>query len=98
MPALRTAITEARPAARLERDIMFEVALAGGSAADRAGTGGVPDLGQVPQPDPWVVAPGLEPVVALLGAQGVQLDDQVRSGSGGAQPPGPQPARRAGPW
>ena len=59
MPALRAAITQARPAARLVRDVVLEIALAGGPAADRAGTGGVPDLGQVPQPDSGVVARGL---------------------------------------
>jgi hypothetical protein len=61
MSALRTAITQARPPARLKRNIMFEVALAGRSAADRAGAGGVPDLGQVPEFDSRVVALGLEP-------------------------------------
>jgi hypothetical protein len=61
MTTLRTAITQARPAARLKRNIMFEVALAGRSAADRAGAGGVPDLGQVPEFDSRVVALGLEP-------------------------------------
>lgn len=37
----------------------------------------------------------LEPVVAVLGGQGIQRDDQVRPAAGGAQPPGSVPARRA---
>ena len=37
---------------------MLEVAGPGGSPAHRAGAGGVPDLGQVPQPGFWVVAFG----------------------------------------
>jgi len=37
------------------------VGLAGGSPADGAGAGGVPDLGQVPQPDARVVAAGQVP-------------------------------------
>src|SRR5689334_19419543 len=92
MTTLWAAITQARPAARLKRNIMFEVALAGRSAADRAGAVGVPDLGQVPKLDARVMAPSLEPVVAVLGTQGVELNDQVRPGSGGPQPPGPVPA------
>src|SRR5690242_2805824 len=94
MTTLWAAITQACPAARLIRDIMFEVTLAGGSAADRADAGGVPDLGQVPQLDSGVVALGLEPVVAVPGAEGVELDDEVGSGAGGAQPPGPESSRR----
>src|SRR5437764_3879156 len=94
MPAFRAAVTKARPAACLVRDVVLEVALAGGAAADRAGAGRVPDLGQVPQLDPGIVALGGEPVVAVVGAEGVELDDQVGSGSRGAQPPGPEPAGR----
>src|ERR1044072_5291393 len=89
MPAFGAAITKARPAARLVRDVVFEVALAGGAAADtawarggpragRAGVGGVLDLAQGPQRGAGVVAAGGEPVVAVLGAERVQLDDQVR--------------------
>src|SRR5689334_10501226 len=73
MPALRAGVAQARSATALVRNVMFEVALGGGPPADRADTGGVPDLGQVPQPDPGVVSPGLEPVVAMLGAERVQL-------------------------
>src|SRR5690242_18807777 len=97
MPTLRTTITKTRPATRLVWDIVLEVTLAGGPSADRTRTGGVPDLGQVPELDSRIVTAGGEPVVAVLGAQGVQLDDQVRSRSGRPQPPGPQPARRAVP-
>ena len=97
MPALRAAVTQARPSARLVRGVVLEVALGGGSPADRAGAGGVPDLGQVPQPDPGVVAPGLVPVLAVPGVQGVDRDDQVRPASRDAQPPGAVSAGRAVP-
>ena len=93
--ALRAGITQAGSSARFVWRVVLEVALAGGSPAYRAGTGGVPDLGQVPQPDPGVVAAGLVPVVAGVGGDRVDRDDQVRSGSGGAQPPGAVPAGRA---
>src|SRR5690242_2722277 len=94
MTTLWAAITQARPATRLVRDIMFEVTLASWPAADRTDAGGVPDLGQVPQLDSGVAALGLEPVAAVLGAEGVELDDEVGSGAGGAQPPGPGSSRR----
>src|SRR5689334_5028768 len=94
MPAFGVAVTKIRPAARLERDIMLEVALGGGPSAYRAGAGGMPDLSQVPELYSGVMSLGLELVVAVVGVQGVQLHDQVRAGSGGAQPPGPQPTRR----
>ena len=94
MPAFRARVTKTRPAARFVGDVVLEVALARGPAADRAGAGGVPDLGQVPEPDPGLVAGGPEPVITGLGAEGIELDDQVRPVPGGAQPPGPVPARR----
>jgi len=78
----QAAVAQVGPAARLVGDVVFEVALAGGPVARPGWLGGVPDLSQVPRPSPWVVAPGLEPVVAVLGAQGVELNDQVRPGSG----------------
>ena len=61
---------------------MLVVALGGGAAADGAGAGGVPDLGQVPELDPGVVAVGFVAVVAGVGGDRVDRDDQVRSGSG----------------
>jgi hypothetical protein len=48
------------------RGVVLEVALGGGPPADGAGAGGVPDLGQVPEPDPGVVPPGLVPVLARV--------------------------------
>src|SRR5438046_6287195 len=63
---LRAAITEARSSARFVGRIVLEVALAGGAPADRAGTGGVPDLGQVSELDAWIVAPAFQPVTAAL--------------------------------
>jgi hypothetical protein len=53
---------------------MLIVAGGGGSSADRAGAGGVPDLGQVPEPGAGVVAAGLGPVVAVLGGEGDEGD------------------------
>src|SRR6185437_10888714 len=67
MPTFRTAVAQAGPAARLVRGVVLEVAGRGGSPADRAGAGGVPDLGQVPQPGPGIVTPGLVPVHAGAG-------------------------------
>jgi hypothetical protein len=57
----------------------------------------VPDLGQVPEHDPGIVAVGLVPVVALPGGQGPDLDEQVAlPGDPGREPPGPVAAGRAG--
>ena len=95
VPALRARVAQAGLAARLVRDIVLEVALARGPTADRASTSGMPDLGQVPELDTGIVTIGLEPVIAGLSSERVELDDQVRSVSGGAQPPGPVPARRS---
>ena len=97
MPAFRTRIAQTRTSARLIRRVVLEVALAGGSPADGAGAGGVPDLRQVPEPGAWVVAAGLVPVVAVVGGQGVQRDDQIGPVSRGAEPPGAVTAGRAVP-
>ena len=94
MSTLWAAVAQARPAAGLVRDVVLEIALARGPPADRAGAGGVPDLGQVPEFDPGVVALGLAPVITGPGCPGIELDDQVRPGPRGPQPPGPVPARR----
>ncbi len=63
---------------------MLEVALARGPTADRAGTGGVPDLSQVPELDSGIVSAGLEPVITVLSAKRIELDDQVRPVPGSA--------------
>jgi hypothetical protein len=48
----------------------------------------VPDLGEVAEQDAGIVAGGLESVIALLGGDRVQGDDQVRLPRGaGGQPP-----------
>src|SRR5689334_20097977 len=86
--ALRAGVAETGAAACFVGGVVLVVALGGGAPADGAGAGGVPDLGQVPEPGPGVVAFGLVPVVARVGGDRVDRDDQVRSGSGGAQPPG----------
>jgi hypothetical protein len=58
-------VAEARPAACFVRNVVLEVGLAGGSSADRAGAGGMPDLREVPEFCAGVVAFGLEAVVAV---------------------------------
>ena len=77
--ALGAGVAAAGPAACLVRGVVLDVALGGGPAADGAGAGGVPDLDQVLQRDPGVVAAGLVPVVAGVGGQRFQGDDQVRA-------------------
>src|SRR5262249_30096679 len=89
MPTLRAAITKARSSTCLIRNVVLEVALCGWSTAARPGASGVSDLGQVPKPGPGIMAFGLEPVIAWPGIDGVDLDQQVRPASGGAQAPGP---------
>ena len=56
---------------------MFEVALCGGSSAAWPGAGGVPDLGQVAELDPGILALGLESVITLAGGDRVEGDGQV---------------------
>src|SRR5690348_16471388 len=88
-PALRARVTQARPTARLIRRVVLEIAVRRRAAAPRPGAGRVPDLGQVPQLDPGIMALGLEPVIAPLGVDRVEPDQQIRPGSRNAQPPGP---------
>src|SRR5690349_5356594 len=88
VPELRDGVTQAGAAACFVRDVVLVVALGGGAAADGAGAGGVPDLGQVPEPGPGIVTLGLESVVARVGGDRVERHDQVGPGAGGAQPPG----------
>ena len=88
VPALRAGVAQTGASACFVGGVVLQVALGGGAAADGAGAGGVPDLGQVPEPGPGVVAAGFVAVVAGVGGDRVDRDDQVRSGSGDAQPPG----------
>src|SRR5580765_2058222 len=97
VPTLRAGIAETRSSACFVRGVVLEVALGGGPPADGAGAGGVPDLGQVPELDPGIVAAGFVAAVARVGGDRVQVDDQVRPGSGGAQPPAAVPIGRAAP-
>jgi hypothetical protein len=48
VPALRAGVTQTGTAACFVRGVVLVVALGGGAAADGAGAGAVPDLGQVP--------------------------------------------------
>src|SRR5690349_12736415 len=88
MAAFGAGVAETGAAACFVRDVVLVVALGGGAPADGAGAGGVPDLGQVPEPGPGIVTFGLESVVARVGGDRVDGDDEVRAGAGGAQPPG----------
>lgn len=60
---------------------MLEVALRGRPSAAWSRAGRVPDLGQVPELDPGVMALGLEPVVALPGIDWVEPNQQILPGS-----------------
>ena len=93
--AFGAAVAQAGFPACLERDVVFEVALPGGAAADGAGAGVVPDAGEVPELDAGVVPGGGEPVVAGVGGEGVEADQQVAvAGDAGGEPPGSVAARR----
>src|SRR5690349_3580985 len=98
VPALRAGVAQARPAALVERDVVLEVRASGGPLAHRAGAGGVPDLGQVPQLDAGIVALGLVPVVTVPGRDRVDGEDPgPLPGDPGGEPPGAVPAGRPGP-
>ena len=88
-PTFWPPITQARPSARFIRGVVVVVTLRGWPTAPRPSASGVPDLGQVPKLDPGIMAFGLEPVIAWPGIDRVELDQQVRPASGGAQAPGP---------
>src|SRR5690348_8114872 len=94
MSALWAAITEAGSSTRFVGRVVLEVASAGRSPADRAGTGGMPDLGQMLQLGARIMAAAFKPVVAVLGGQRVEGDQQVRPVPGGVQPPGTVAAGR----
>ena len=91
---LRAGVAQTGPAACLVRHVVLEVALGGRPPADRTGAGRVPDLGQVPELDPRIMTVGFVPVVAGVGGDRVDGEDQVRAGPRGGQPPGAVPAGR----
>src|SRR5690349_19569511 len=93
-PALRVAVAHTGPSARFIRGVVLEVALRRWPAAPGSGAGRVPDLGQVPQLDPGIMALGLEPVIALLRGDRIEGDQQIRPVAGNAEPPGPLSGRR----
>ena len=86
----RVGVAQAGPAACPIGRVVLETALAGGPPADRAGAGSVADLAQVPEPGAGVVAAGLEPVVAVLGSEGVEFDEEFLAVDG--EDPGPEAA------
>src|SRR5262249_49963352 len=88
-PTLRAAVAHTGPSACFVRDVVLEIARRRRPSAARPGAGRVPDLGQMPQPAPGIMTPGLEPVIAVLRGDRVEADQQVRPASGDAQPPGP---------
>src|ERR1700733_4796098 len=90
----RVPVAQTGPTARLVRDVVFEITSLGGTAAAGPGAGGVPDLGQVPEHDPGIVALGLPPVIAVPGRQRPDLDHEVLLPGG--EPPAAVAARRAG--
>jgi hypothetical protein len=87
VPTLWTTVAQARPSPCFIGNVVLEVTGGGWSAADRAGTGGVPDLRQVPELDPGIMPRLLELVVAVPGVEGVDGDEQFPAG--GPQGPGP---------
>ena len=74
MPALRTGVTEAAPAASLVGCVVFEIALIRRASTGRAGACGVPNLGQVEELGGGVVAWARVPVIALVGGNGLKRD------------------------
>ena len=94
MTALRIPITHTRTATGLIWDVMFEITSGRGSSAARSGTPRVPDLGQVPEHDPGIMAPGLPPVITVPGGQRPDLDQHLLPPGG--EPPRPVPAGRSG--
>src|SRR5208282_1822368 len=89
VPALGARITQTGSATGLVRGVVFEIAAGRGSPAGRAGTRGMPDLGQVPELDAGIVPGGLEPVIAGIDGDRVDREEQAGlSGDPGAEPPG----------
>src|ERR1700722_7681058 len=66
-PALRPAVTQARPATGLIRNVVLEVTSISRTPAAGSGAGRVPDLGQVPEHHPGIMAPGFPAVIAAPG-------------------------------
>ena len=95
IPALRARHCTACPPARLERNLCSKSHWTAAAAA-RSGAGGVPDLGQVPEQHPGVVAGGLVPVVAASRWRSARSAmSRSRCPGPGGQPPGPVAAGRA---
>src|SRR5580692_4693718 len=93
-PALGPAITQTGSAIGLVRNVMLEITSGRGPPAARPGTPRVPDLRQVPEHHPGIVAPGLPPVITVPGRQRPDLDQHLPLPGG--EPPRPVPAGRAG--
>src|ERR1700683_77885 len=78
VPALRIPITQTCPPSGLIRHAVLEVARRRQPPASRPGAAGVPDLGQVPEQYAGVMPAGLVSVVAGVGVDRHEADDQVR--------------------
>jgi hypothetical protein len=75
--AFGAAVAQARFPACLERDVMFEVALFSWTPTDGAGTRVVPDTGEVPELDAGVMPGGGEPVIAGIGGERIETNQQI---------------------
>jgi len=96
-PAFGVPVAHTGSAARLVRDVVLEIAVRGRPAAARPGARGVPDLGQVPQQDPGIMALGLMPVITFPGGDRPDLQEQVPlPRDPGGEPPGAVSSGRAG--
>ena len=76
---------------------MLEIGPLRRPSAPRPGACGVPDLGQVPQQDPGIMALGLMPVITFPGGDRPDRQEQVRlTGNPGGEPPGAVSCGRPG--
>jgi hypothetical protein len=95
--AFRVPVAQTRPATSLVRNVMLEVGTLRRPAAAGPGARGVPDLGQVPQHHPGIMAVRLVPVVAAFTGDRPDLQEPVGlPGDPGSEPPGAVSSRRPG--
>ena len=95
--ALGVPVTQTGPAADLIRNVVLKVAVHSWSPAAWSGARRVPDLGEVPQHHPGIMAFRLMAVVAPAGGNRPDLEEQIPLPWGpGGEPPRPVAARRSG--